>query len=184
MYRLLAVLLLAVVAAANVTLTCTVESRETVDTTDYIDVSFKFESIAPVFPDKSIRFADNLIYSPVDSAQWDRQLEFRVILEHYAPNQRWRIDKYKCVYNKSGNVEVRYYDVLAQRPERRRTTVTFRVPPTAAEHEASTSVRVSRPLEGTYCSSPPTWPAGPDAPPPRPKTTKSRLSTATGRPSR
>jgi len=164
MYRLLAVLLLAVVAAANVTLTCTVESRETVDTTDYIDVSFKFESIAPVFPDKSIRFADNLIYSPVDSAQWDRQLEFRVILEHYAPNQRWRIDKYKCVYNKSGNVEVRYYDVLAQRPERRRTTVTFRVPPTAAEHEASTSVRVSRPLEGTYCSSPPTvnsWPRCP-----------------------
>jgi hypothetical protein len=166
MYRvgLLAVLLLAVVAAANVTLTCTVESRETVDTTDTVSVSFDFTSIAPVFPNKGIRFTNNLIYSPVDSAQWDRQLEFRVILEHYAPNQRWRIDRYKCVYNNSGNVEVGYYDVLAQRPERRTTTVTFRVPPTAAEHSGSTSVKVSQPLEDIYCSAPPTldsWPRCP-----------------------
>jgi hypothetical protein len=164
MYRLLTVLLLAVVAAANVTLTCTVESRETIDTTGDIDVSFDFTSIAPVFPNKGIRFTDNLIYSPVDSVQWDRQLEFRVILEHYAPNQSWRIDRYRCVYNRSGNVEVRYYDVLAQRPGRRTTTVTFRVPPTAAEHEASTTVKVSKPLDGTYCSAPPTldsWPRCP-----------------------
>jgi hypothetical protein len=59
MYRagLLAVLLLAVaVLAGNATLTCTVESSETVDTTDDISVSFDFTSIAPVFPDKGIRF--------------------------------------------------------------------------------------------------------------------------------
>jgi len=160
----LAVLLLAVVAAANVTLTCTVESSETVDTTDDISISFDFTSIAPVFPDKGIRFTNNLIYSPVDSAQWDRQLEFKVILEHYAPNQSWRIDRYRCVYNNNSNVEEGYYDVLAQRPERRRTTVTFRVPPTATEHEASTSVRVSKPLEGTYCSAPPTLDSWPNCP--------------------
>jgi hypothetical protein len=58
-------LLLATVAAAGATLTCTVESSYTVDTTDDISVSFDFTSIAPVFPDKGIRFADNLIYSPV-----------------------------------------------------------------------------------------------------------------------
>ena len=134
---LLAVLLLAVaVLAGNATLTCTVVWSYTVDTTDDIRVSFKFESIAPVFPNKEIRVTNNLIYSPADSAQWDRQLEFKVTLEHYAPNQSWRIDRYKCVYNRSGNVEVGYYNVLAQRPERRRTTITFRVPPTAAEHEA------------------------------------------------
>ena len=168
MYRagLLAVLLLAVVAAAGATLTCTVESSSTVDTTDSISVSFKFESIAPVFPDKSIRFTNNLIYSPVDSALWDRQLVFKVTLEHYAPNQSWRIDKYKCVYNNSGNVEVRYYDVLAQKPQRVKTTITFKVPDTAAEHSASTSVKVSKPLEDTYCSSTPTvdsWPRCPTA---------------------
>jgi len=170
MYRagLLAVLLLAVVAAADATLTCTLDSSRTVDTTDSISVSFKFESIAPVFPDRSIKFTDNLIYSPADSAQWDRQLEFRVTLEHYAPNQSWRIDKYKCVYNNSGNVEVRYYEVLAQKPERRRTTITFTVPATATEHSASTSVKVSKPLEDTYCSSTPTidsWPRCPTTKP-------------------
>jgi len=158
MYRagLLAVLLLAVVAAAGATLTCTVESSSTVDTTDSISVSFKFESIAPVFPDKSIRFINNLIYSPVDSVQWDGPLVFKVILEHYAPNQSWRIDRYKCVYNNSGNVEVWYYEVLAQKPQRVKTTITFTVPATATEHSASTSVKVSQPLEDTYCSAPPT----------------------------
>jgi len=169
---LLAVLLLAIVAAANATLTCTAESRETVDTTDTVSVSFKFESIAPVFPDKGIRFTDNLIYSPVDSVQWDRQLEFRVALEHYAPNQSWWIDRYRCVYNNSGNVEVGYYVVLAQRPERRRTTITFTVPPTAAEHSASTSVRVSRPLEDIYCSAPPTLASWPHCPTTRPDPNK------------
>jgi len=168
MYRagLLAVLLLAVAAVANVTLTCTVESSSTADTTDDISVSFKFESIAPVFPDKGIRVTNNLIYSPVDSARWDRQLEFRVILEHYAPNQNWRIDKYKCVYNNSGNVQVRYYDVLAQKPQRKKTTITFTVPDTAVEHSGSASVKVSKPLSGTYCSAPPTvnsWPNCPTA---------------------
>ncbi len=166
MYRagLLAVLLLAVVAAANVTLTCTVESRSTVDTTGDIRVSFDFTSIAPVFPDKGIRFTDNLIYSPATSAQWDGPLEFKVILEHYAPNQRWRIDRYRCVYNRSGNVQVRHYHVVAQTPERRTTTITFTVPATAARHSESTSVKVSRPLEGTYCSAPPTVESWPNCP--------------------
>jgi hypothetical protein len=166
MYRagLLAVLLLAVVAAAGATLTCTVESSYTVDTTDDISVSFDFTSIAPVFPDKGIRFTDNLIYSPADSAQWDGPLEFKVTLEHYAPNQSWRIDKYKCVYNNSGNVQVRYYDVVAQTPERRTTTITFKVPDTAAEHSASTSVKVSQPLGGTYCSATPTVESWPNCP--------------------
>ncbi|MFZ8809155.1 MAG: hypothetical protein ACO2PN_13765, partial [Pyrobaculum sp.] len=175
MYRvgLLAVLLLAVVAmAGNVTLTCTVESSYTVDTTDTISVSFRFESIAPVFPGRSIKFAGNLMYSPVDSAQWDGPLRFRVTLNHYAPNQRWRIDRYRCVYNRSGNVEVGYYEVLAQRPERRTTTVTFRVPATATEHSESTSVKVSQPLEDIYCSSPPTVNSWPICPTTRPNPNK------------
>ncbi len=171
MYRagLMAVLLLVVVATAgNVTLTCTVESSYTVDTTGDISVSFDFTSIAPAFPGSGrVGFKATLtttyvyLYSPVDSVQWDSPLEFKVILEHYAPNQSWRIDRYRCVYNNSGNVEVRYYDVVAQTPERRRTTITFTVPDTAARYSESTSVPVSQPLEGTYCSATPTvdnWP--------------------------
>jgi hypothetical protein len=165
-----------VVAAAGATLTCTVESSTTVDTTDDIRVSFKFESIAPVLPGKVIRFTNNLIYSPADSAQWDEPLEFRVALEHYAPNQSWRIDRYRCVYNNGGNVEVGYYDVVAQRPERRTTITTFTVPPTAAEHEASTSVRASRPLEGSYCSAPPTVESWPNCPTTRPDPNKVSVS--------
>jgi len=167
MYRagLLAILLLATtVLAGNATLTCTVESSSTADTTDYISVSFKFESIAPVFLGQSIRVTNNLIYSPADYAQWDKQLEFKVILEHYAPNQSWRIDWYKCVYNDSGNVEVGYYNVLAQDPERKKTTITFTVPATAARYSASTSVKVSKPLSGTYCSSTPTLDSWPNCP--------------------
>jgi hypothetical protein len=101
---------------------------------------------------------------PSDSVQWNNPLEFKVILEHYAPNQRWRIDKYKCVYNNSGNVQVRYYSVVAQTPQRRTTTITFTVPPTAADYSGSTSVKVSQPLGGTYCSATPTVESWPNCP--------------------
>ena len=173
MYRagLLAVLLLAVAAAAGATLTCTVESSSTVDTTDDISVSFDFTSMAPVFSSSGlVGFTTSYayLYESVSSVQWNRPLEFRVILEHYAPNQSWRIDKYKCVYNNSGNVEVRYYEVLAQKPERRRTTITFTVPATAARYSESTSVKVSKPLEDTYCSSTPTVDSWPNCPTTRP----------------
>jgi hypothetical protein len=169
MYRagLLAVLLLAVVAAANATLTCTVESSYTVDTTDDISVSFEFTSIAPVFSGfVFIGFTTSYayLYQAVGSVQWEGPLEFKVTLEHYAPNQPWVINVYKCVYNNSGNVEVRYYDVVAQKPQRRTTTITFKVPPTAAEHSASATVRVSKPLEGTYCSAPLTVESWPNCP--------------------
>lgn len=169
MYRagLLAVLLLAVAAAAGATLSCTVESSETKDTTDSIDVSFDFKSIAPVFSGSGLvgyTASYTYLYEAVSSVQWDGPLEFKVILEHYVPNQIWRIDKYKCIYNNSGNVEVRYYDVLAQKPQREKTTIIFKVPDTAAEHSESTTVKVSKPLDDTYCSSTPTvdsWPKCP-----------------------
>ena len=174
MYRagLLAVLLLAVAAAANVALTCRIESSYTVDTTDTVSVSFRFESIAPVFPGRSIKFAGNLMYSPVDSAQWDGPLRFRVTLNHYAPNKRWRIDRYRCVYNNSGNVEVRYYYVVAQTPERKTTTINLTVPATVAEYSISTSVRVSKPPEGGYCSALPNATTWPNCPPFRPDPNK------------
>ena len=171
---LLAVLLLAVaVLAGNATLTCTVVWSYTVDTTDDIRVSFKFESIAPVFPDYADRFVSgNLVYSPAESARWDRPLKFNMTLEHYAPNQSWRIYQYRCVYNNSGSVQVRYYDVVAQTPQRTTTTATFTVPPTAAEHSASTTVRASRPLGGGYCSAPPTLESWPNCPAFRPDPNK------------
>jgi hypothetical protein len=174
MYRagLLAVLLLAVVAAAGASLTCTKESSLTVGTTDDIRVSFKFESIAPVFPGKVIRFTNNLVYSPAESARWDRPLKFNVTLEHYVPNQSWRIDRYRCVYNNGGDVQVRYYDVVAQTPQRTTTTITFTVPDTAVEHSASTTVKASRPLEGSYCSAPPTLDSWPNCPAFRPDPNK------------
>jgi hypothetical protein len=179
MYRavLLAVLLLAVVAmAGNVTLTCTVESSYTVDTTGSISVSFYFWSMAPVVfitsLDPSVVFSVYIgyassytfLYQVAQSAQWEEPLEFSVTLEHYAPDQRWGIDRYRCVYNRSGNVEVRYYDVVAQKPQRKTTTVTFTVPATAARHSNSTSVSVSRPLSGSYCSSTPTVNSWPNCP--------------------
>ncbi len=170
MYRagLLAVLLLAVaVLAGNVTLTCTVESSRTVDTTGSISVGFYFTSIAPVFSGSGLvgyTRSYAYLYQAVSSVQWDGPLEFKVTLEHYAPNQHWRIERYRCVYNRSGNVQVRYYHVVAQTPERRTTTITFTVPATAARHSESTSVPVSRPLEGTYCSAPPTVNSWPNCP--------------------
>ncbi len=170
MYRagLLAVLLLAVaVLAGNVTLTCTKESSYTVDTTGSISVSFDFWSIAPVFSGSG-RIGHTLsyvyLYESVSSVQWDRPLEFKVTLEHYAPNQSWRIDRYRCVYNKSGNVEVRYYDVVAQTPQRNTTTITLTVPPTAARYSESTSVKVSKPLGNGYCSETPTVESWPNCP--------------------
>jgi hypothetical protein len=174
MYRagLLAVLLLAVVAAAGTTLTCTKESSYTVDTTGSIGVWFDFSSIAPVFnfrptnPFIVIRYGPSYtyLYEVVFSAQWDGPLEFKVTLEHYAPDQSWRIDVYRCVYNRSGKVEERYYDVVAQKPQRKRTTITFTVPDTAATYERIASVPVSKPLKGSYCSAPPTVESWPNCP--------------------
>jgi hypothetical protein len=164
---ILAALLLLVinVAAGNVTLTCTVVSNYTVDTTDRIGVGFKFGSVAPVFPGNIfIKATGNLVYSPVYRAQWNRPLMFNVTLEHYVPFQSWRIDRYRCVYNNSGKVEVRYYDVVAQTPKKRRTTITFTVPETAAAYERKTSVPVSKPLRGFYCSAPPTVETWPNCP--------------------
>jgi hypothetical protein len=168
MYRagLLAVLLLAVIAAADAMLTCTVESSYTVDTTDSIDVGFDFTSIAPVFPGSARIFLPyfNVLYSPATSAQWDEPLEFKVTLDHYAPDQKWRIDVYRCVYNNSGRVQVRYYYVVAQEPQRTTTTITFKVPATAPRYSNSTSVKVSKPLRGSYCSETPTVESWPNCP--------------------
>jgi hypothetical protein len=174
---LAALLLLTInVAAGNVTLTCTVESSYTVDTTGSIRVSGLFQSIAPVFPGirdyiidpaygNPIRVSGNFVYTyayyPV---QWDKSPMFNVTLEHYAPNLSWRIDRYRCVYNNSGKIEERYYDVVAQTPERRRTTVTFTVPDTFAGMVRSTSIPVSKPLGDSYCSAPPTVESWPNCP--------------------
>jgi hypothetical protein len=177
MYRagLLAVLLLAAaVLAGNVTLTCKAVSNYTVDTTDSISVRFSFWSIAPVIYVPPpwwpvIPFGIIIDYHPsytslyalALSVQLDKSPNFNVTLNHYAPDQSWWIDRYRCVYNRSGNVEERYYDVVAQTPQRTTTTVTFTVPDTAARYSASTTVRVSKPLSGSYCSSTPTiksWP--------------------------
>ncbi len=170
MYRagLLAVLLLAVaVAATNVTLTCTVESSYTVDTTGSISVSLDFTSIAPVFSGSGLVGygpSYTYLYEVANSAQWDEPPEFKVTLDHYAPDQRWGIDRYRCVYNNSGRVQVRYYDVVAQKPQRMTTTITFKVPATAARYSESTSVKVSKPLRGGYCSAPPTVESWPNCP--------------------
>jgi len=171
---LLAVLLLAVAAlAGNATLTCTLESSYTLDTTDDITVGFNFTSIAPVFPDYINRFVSgNLIYSTAIHVQWDRPLKFNVTLEHYAPYQSWWIDRYRCVYNRSGDVDEGYYDVVAQTPGRRTTTVAFTVPATAAGHSASISVKASRPLGDGYCSEPPTLASWPNCPAFRPDPNK------------
>ncbi|MFZ8842334.1 MAG: hypothetical protein ACO2PM_26075, partial [Pyrobaculum sp.] len=186
MYRagLLAVLLLAVVAAAGATLTCTVESSTTVDTTDDISVSFYFTSMAPVIFITSLSPTIDFtvligsttsyvyFYQAVGSVQWDRPLKFNMTLEHYAPYQSWWIDRYRCVYNNGGSVQVRYYDVVAQTPGRRTTTVAFTVPATAAEHSESTSVKVSQPFGGGYCSAPPTLDSWPNCPAFRPDPNK------------
>jgi hypothetical protein len=67
---------------------------------------------------------------------------------------------------------VRYYDVVAQTPQRRTTTITFTVPPTAARYSGSTSVKVSKPLGDGYCSAPPTVESWPNCPAFRPNPNK------------
>jgi hypothetical protein len=106
------------------------------------------------------------------------------VLEHYAPDQSWRIDRYRCVYNNSGNVEVRHYDVVAQTPERRRTTVTFKVPDTTTQYSDLTPSESPSRLEASTARRLPPSKAGPTAPPSRPNPTKSQLSTPSGEPSR
>jgi hypothetical protein len=159
---LLAVLLLAVaVLAGSATLTCTETYEYRYNTTDKIQVGFEFESIAPVFPNRSIELTRNLIYTLAHSAMWNKPLEFNVTLEYYAPNQIWRIIKYRCIYNDGSYEWVLYYDVVAQTPERKTATITFTVPATATQYRGSTSIPVSKPLSGIYCAALPTvesWP--------------------------
>ncbi|MFZ8809345.1 MAG: hypothetical protein ACO2PN_14725 [Pyrobaculum sp.] len=157
-------LLLATVAAANATVNCTKTGEYRYDTTESIEVGLRFRSIAPRFPGDAAVFNGELIYANVYSVQWNRQLDFGVNLEVYAPNQHWVVSSYRCVYNRSGNVDVRDYNVLEGRPERRRITVTLTVPATAARYETSTFVRVSQPLSGSYCSALPSASSWPNCP--------------------
>jgi hypothetical protein len=170
MYRagLLAVLLLATtVLAGNATLTCTKVGGYEFNpdyTTGTIQVNFMFKSIAPVFPGSSISFTDIFVYAAANSVKWDEQLKFNVTLEHYIPYQRWGIGQYRCVYNNSGNVEERFYEVVEKIPNRTRTVLTFTVSATAADYSSSASVKVTVPLSGSYCSELPTVDSWPDCP--------------------
>jgi hypothetical protein len=65
--------------------------------------------------------------------------------------------------------------VLAQTPKREKTTITFKVPDTATEHSESTSVKVSKPLDDTYCSSTPTVDSWPKCPTTKPDPNKASV---------
>jgi len=166
--------LLAVAAAASSnTVQKTVECRgetHTVDTTDVVTVDLSFESIAPVFASDSAESRRNLLYMSADSAQWDRPLEFVVVLDHYAPRQPWVIGVYTCSLKVNGTVvDTRTFEVLEEMPMRIRTTVKLTVPATAASYGASNSTKVSKPLRGTYCERLPdadSWPNCPKIRPP------------------
>ena len=149
-------------AAHAVTLNCTNVTTYTVDTTDKIQVGLDFESIGPVLPNAGVVYdSKGFVYGTVNSAQWDGPLNFTVTLDAYAPNQPWTIVTYQCVYNNSGYVETRYYDVVVKTPNRTSVTRVFTVPSTYAQYSASADVPVSKPLSGSYCSAPPdvyTWP--------------------------
>jgi hypothetical protein len=178
MYRLglLAVLLLAVAAAGQKMVSCSLESSYTVNTTERIDIFFDFKSIAPALPGSDVQayrpalpphFTRNasyvLVFSPVRNVTWDRPLKFNATLKYYAPFETWRIDVYKCELIVNGTVVGEgYYSVVAGKPRREVRTITFTVPPTAGASSASTTVYVSRPIGG--CASTPTadtWPRCP-----------------------
>jgi hypothetical protein len=171
MYRvgLLAVLLLAVAAAAggNATLTCTKVGGYEYNpyyTTGTIQVDFNFKSISPVFPGSSVSVTKNYVYATASSAQWKDPLVFKVTLDHYIPYQKWGIGQYMCVYKNGSKTDVRLYEVVEEIPNRTKTEIIFRVPATAAEYSNSTSVEVTVPLSGSYCSSTPTVDSWPNCP--------------------
>jgi len=164
---LLAALLLLMATAGAVhgaTLNCTNVTTYTVDTTNKIQVGLDFKSIGPVLPNAGVGYySGGLVYGTVNSAQWDGTLNFTVTLDAYAPDQPWVITTYECVYNDSGKVDVRYYDVVEKAPNRTSIAVVLTVPPTYAQYNTSTYVPVSQPLYG-YCSAPPTLDTWPNCP--------------------
>jgi hypothetical protein len=164
---LAALLLLMATAGAKATLNCTNVTTYTVDTTSPygIQVGLDFKSIGPVLPNAGVGYdSKGLVYGTVNSAQWDRSLNFTVTLDAYAPNQPWTIVTYQCVYNDSGRIDTRYYDVVEKAPNRTSITKVLTVPPTYAQYSASTDVPVSQPLSGSYCSAPPTLDTWPNCP--------------------
>jgi hypothetical protein len=165
---LLAALLLLMATAGAVhaaTLNCTNITTYTVYTTNKIQVGLDFKSIGPVLPNAGVEYdSGGLVYGTVNSAQWDRSLNFTVTLDAYAPNQPWTIVAYQCVYNDSGRIDTRYYDVVVKTPNRTSITKVLTVPPTYAQYNTSTYVPVSQPLSGSYCSAPPTLGSWPNCP--------------------
>jgi hypothetical protein len=140
-----------------------------VDTTDVVTVSLSFESIAPVFVSDSPESRGNLLYMPAGSARWDGPLRFVVVLDHYAPRQKWVIGVYTCTLKINGTaVDTRTFEVLEGMPQMIRTVITLTVPATAASYSTSNSTKVSKPLRGTYCEELPdadSWPHCPQITP-------------------
>jgi hypothetical protein len=165
---LAALLMLAAAVAAGQTryeVDCSKVGEYEVDTTDYVHVNFHFSAISPVLPGLPVASRGNLIYSPAFTATWDRQLEFTVRLDHYAPRQKWRIGRYVCTLYVNGTASGSgVYELVERTPERMTTTITFVVPPTAATYYDFKMVEVSKPLRGAYCASLPdpySWPSCP-----------------------
>jgi len=161
-------LLMATAGAAHAaTLNCTNVTTYTIYTTNPngIQVGLDFKSIGPVLPNAGVGYdGKGLVYGTVNSAQWDGPLNFTVTLDAYAPDQPWTIATYQCVYNDSGRIDTRYYDVVEKAPNRTSIAVVLTVPPTYAQYSAWTDVPVSQPLSGGYCSAPPTLDTWPNCP--------------------
>ena len=152
-------------AAHGATLNCTNVTTYTVYTTGEIQVGLEFKSIGPVLPNAGVGYdSKGLVFGSVNSAQWDGPLNFTVTLDVYAPDQPWVITTYQCVYNDSGRIDTRYYDVVEKAPNRTSIAVVLTVPPTYAQYSAWTHVPVSQPLSGNYCSAPPTLDTWPNCP--------------------
>jgi len=175
---LLAALLLLMATAGAVhgaTLNCTNVTTYTVDTTNKIQVGLDFKSIGPVLPNAGVGYySGGLVYGTVNSAQWDGPLNFTVTLDAYAPDQPWTIATYQCVYNDSGRIDTRYYDVVEKAPNRTSIAVVLTVPPTYAQYKTHgpTSPSPSRSAAATARRLRPSTP-GPTAPPSRPSPTTS-----------
>jgi len=168
-------LLMATAGAAHAaTLNCTNVTTYTIYTTNKIQVGLDFKSIGPVLPNAGVGYdGKGLVYGTVNSAQWDGPLNFTVTLDAYAPDQPWTIAVYQCVYNDSGRIDTRYYDVVEKAPNRTSIAVVLTVPPTYAQYRRGpTSPSPSRSAAATARRLRPSAP-GPTAPPSRPSPTTS-----------
>ncbi|MEZ0320001.1 MAG: hypothetical protein ABWK05_08445 [Pyrobaculum sp.] len=156
MRRILQLLLVTAALFANPTVTCEKVGNFTWSSSAVVPVSFEFGALAPlglgdglvsvfdtsklplvvIWDAKFINTSRLAVASSARSWEWDRDLAYSITLKFFNPDEKWEVERYRCVwtytYRRGDQTitikDIRFYNLVVGEPSMVETTVKFVVP--------------------------------------------------------